>query len=238
MAYVLTLWVALTALLGQQGPAVPNKAAQQGEQVRAVKVVHQRRGPQYVVPGQSTEAEVRIQKDIWTLDEFSFLPPRLINVDIPGRGRKLVWYMVYRVVNRSDQPRRFVPLFTLKTDTGRVYRDVVIPKARWVIQATEDPLTPLRDSVTISGILPPSKEEGVEHAAYGVAMWLDVDPKTDAFSIYVRGLSNGFKVIEDPASGKRIVLRKELELKFARPGDEFNPTSKEIRFIEAQWVYR
>ena len=237
MGPTLLFHVAVLLFFGQQAGQQP-PAAQEPD-VPAVKVIHGRRGPEYVVPGQSTEAEQRIQKDIWTLEEFSFLPPRLINVDIPGRGRKLVWYMVYRVVNRSDRPRRFVPLFTLHTDTGRVYRDVVIPKARWVIQATEDPLTPLKDSVTIAGTIPPSgKEEGVEKAVYGVATWIDVDPKTDAFSIYVRGLSNGFKIIEDPKSGKRIVLRKELELKFARPGDEFNPTSKEIRFIEAQWVYR
>ncbi len=238
MANGVILLTVLASLLAQQTPPAAARPDQPGDQVPAVKVLHQRRGPEYVVQGQTTEAEVRIQKDIWTLEEFSFLPPRLINVDIPGRGRKLVWYMVYRVVNRSDKPRRFVPMFTLQTDTGRVYRDVVIPKARWVIQATEDPLTPLNDSVTISGLLPPSREEGVEKAVYGVAMWLDVDPKTDAFSIYVRGLSNGFKIVEDPKSGKRIVLRKELELKFARPGDEFNPTSKEIRFLEAQWVYR
>src|SRR5438445_6247195 len=29
---------------------------------------------------------------VWVLD-FKFYPPRLITVDIPGRGRKLCWYV-------------------------------------------------------------------------------------------------------------------------------------------------
>lgn len=236
MLHGLTLSLVLAALVGQVVPAqAPQQPAANGG---ALKVVPRTEGPRIVIPGVSTEAEQRVQADIWTLSEFSFLPPRLINVDIPGRGRQLVWYMVYRVVNRTGEPRLFVPRFQLKTDTGKIYTDVVLPKAQFVIQATEDPLTPLANSVSVCGMIPPSQDEGVEQAVYGVATWVGVDPATDAFSIFVRGLSNGFLVVDNPQTGERLVLRKELELRFARPGDEFEPKSREIRFLDAQWVYR
>ncbi len=234
LALIITIGVQLALL---QAPVAQGNTTGEAD-VGALKIVPRTDGPRVVISGQSTEAERRLQADVWTLSEFAFLPPRLITIDIPGRGRRLVWYLVYRVVNTSKEPRLFVPRFELKTDTGHVYRDVVIPKAQFVIQATEDPLTPLANSVTICGLIPPSTEEGVRHAVYGVATWVDVDPETDAFSIFVRGLSNGFRVIDNPQTGERVVLHKELELRFARPGDEFEPTSREIRFLEAQWVYR
>lgn len=236
MLHALAIALGLQLLLGQA--QAPPAESDQSVDAGALKVVPKTDGPRIVVAGESTEAEQRLQSDIWTLSEFSFLPPRLINVDIPGRGRRLVWYMVYRIVNRTGEPRLFVPRFQLKTDTGKIYTDVVLPKAQYVIQATEDPLTPLANSVTVCGLIPPTTDEGVEKAVYGVATWVGVDPETDAFSIFVRGLSNGFRVIDDEQTGQRIVLRKELELRFARPGDEFEPTSREIRFLEAQWVYR
>src|ERR1700747_217859 len=45
---------------------------------------------------------------IWVLT-LKFYNPRLITVDIPGRGRKLCWYMKYQVVNNTSEPHYFVP---------------------------------------------------------------------------------------------------------------------------------
>src|SRR5713101_2549374 len=59
---------------------------------------------------------------IWVLD-FKFLAPRLITVDIPGRGRKLCWYMRYQVINNTKDPHMFYPKFELVTHDkpGGVY---------------------------------------------------------------------------------------------------------------------
>src|SRR6266446_874810 len=38
---------------------------------------------------------------IWVL-ELKFYDPRLITVDIPGRGRKLCWYMKYQEIGRAS----------------------------------------------------------------------------------------------------------------------------------------
>ena len=44
----------------------------------------------------------------------------MIEVEIPGKGRRMVHYLYYRVVNRTGKPRRFVPQFTLVDDKGRL----------------------------------------------------------------------------------------------------------------------
>lgn len=60
--------------------------------------------------------------DIWVLD-FRFKDPRLITVDIPARGRRVVWYLWYQVINRTDKSRTFIPDFELVTpDTPIWYK--------------------------------------------------------------------------------------------------------------------
>jgi hypothetical protein len=73
-----------------------------------------------------------------------------------------------------------------------------------------------------------------------VAIWDDVNPKTNYFSIFVAGLSNGWALTDPiPPATKPIVRRKTLQLNFKRPGDEFFPKSSEIRFVApARWIYR
>src|SRR5437764_1057724 len=60
------------------------------------------------------EAKSRInvedKEGIWVLD-FRFKDPRLITVDIPGRGRRLVWYLWYQVINNTKEPRTLIPDF-------------------------------------------------------------------------------------------------------------------------------
>src|SRR5258708_29368944 len=63
------------------------------------------------------------KSDIWTLD-FRFKAPRLIKVNVPGRGTKICWYLWYQVINRSKEPRTFSPEFELVTlDSPGVYMD-------------------------------------------------------------------------------------------------------------------
>ena len=45
---------------------------------------------------------------LWVLD-FKFKDPRLIKVDVPGRGQKVCWYLWYQVINKTGEPRTFIP---------------------------------------------------------------------------------------------------------------------------------
>lgn len=180
----------------------------------------------------------RDKEGIWVLN-FAFKPLRMISVEVPGKGRRQIHYLAYRVVNRTNEPRDFVPQCTLITDTGRRYEEAVIPKAVKNIQVREDPTRPLLGPVEIAGVIPPSTRERVDDVVFGVAMWDGVDPKADRMSIYVRGLSDGY--VESPATdgGKPNVRYKTLRIDLIRRGDDRNLNEKEIELADPafEWIY-
>ncbi|MGC8639420.1 MAG: hypothetical protein ACP5XB_06030 [Isosphaeraceae bacterium] len=180
----------------------------------------------------------RDKQGIWVLD-FSFKPLRIKDVEIPGKGRRPVHYLYYKVVNRTGKPRMFVPQFIMVNEEGKRFEDRVIPEAIPLIQAREDYTIPLLGAVNIMGIIPPSTKEGVDDAVFGVAVWDNWDPKSDHFSLYVRGLSDGYKKVEDASGGKPTVKYKTLRIDFIRRGDERNISEKEIEFNDPpyEWVY-
>jgi hypothetical protein len=202
--------------------------------------------------------------------EFQFKPVRMILVDVPqpnGRMKqKLIWYMVYRVTNPgkvlrsvegadgtyelqlhdSAKPIQFIPEFRLECqDLGKTYRDRLIPIAVAAIQMREDPNRKFYNSVEMA------REVKAGETVWGVATWEDVDPRTDRFSVYVSGLTNAYKWADtapvgpgDPIGKGRKFTRKTLKLNFWRPGDEFFPHEKEIRYggipggVDYEWLYQ
>jgi hypothetical protein len=179
----------------------------------------------------------RDKEGIWVLD-FTFKPVRLRTIDT-DKGRRTIHYLYYRVVNHTGKPRTFVPQFSLVTDTGQRLEDAVIPQAIPIIQAREDASVPLRGAVDIMGIIPPSTKEGIDDAVFGVAIWDGVDPKADRFRIYVRGLSDGYQLIQPPDGSKPVVRYKTLQIEFIRRGDERDLNEREIQLNDPpyEWVY-
>ena len=180
---------------------------------------------------------------VWVLN-FRFDEPRLITVDIPGRGRRLCWYLKYEVINQTGEPRTLHPLFELVTTDipGHVYRDQVLPKAQDAIREQEDPLDHMKilNSQTISEKpIPVTRPGGPPKPVTGVAIWDDVPSDANRFSIFVSGLSNGYSLAEIPPDNKQIVRSKTLQLNFKRVGDRFNQQTGDIRFVQpVEWVYR
>jgi hypothetical protein len=179
----------------------------------------------------------RDKEGIWVLD-FAFKPVRLRTIDT-DKGRRTIHYLYYRVVNHTGKPRTFVPQFSLVTDTGQRLEDAVIPQAIPIIQAREDASVPLRGAVDIMGIIPPSAKEGIDDAIFGVAVWDGVDPKADRFRIYVRGLSDGYQLIQPTDGSKPVVRYKTLQIEFIRRGDERDLNEREIQLSDPayEWVY-
>ena len=88
-------------------------------------------------------------------------------------------------------------------ETGEKFEDNVVPKAIPLIQAREDGSIPILGAVNVMGMIPPSTKPNVDDAVFGVATWEKWDPKSDRFSIYVRGLSDGYKETPPPAAASR-----------------------------------
>jgi hypothetical protein len=182
---------------------------------------------------------------VWVLN-FVFKDPaiRQITVDVPGKGRKVCWYLWYQVINYTDAPHYFNPKFELvRHDKNVVYTDQVLPKVQEAIQKVEDPTDfyKVKNSVTIGEVpIPPSKKtDAAPKKVTGVAIWDDIDPETSNFSIFVTGLSNGYSVTDPaPPETDPIVRRKTLQLKFKRIGDPSLPKEADIRFqAPAEWKY-
>jgi hypothetical protein len=181
---------------------------------------------------------------VWVFD-FKFKDPRLIKVNVPGRGQKVCWYLWYQVINNTSQPQTLIPDFELVThDRDTVHHDQILPSVQDAIRQLEDPTNYLKikNSVTIAAEpIPPSRKEAEPRAVTGVAIWDDVDPESNYYSIFIAGLSNGWAVTDDPEKPgvKSIVRRKTLQLNFRRLGDKYLQKSEEIHFVPpAQWMYR
>src|SRR6266851_2811354 len=112
---------------------------------------------------QDTDDVTKEGSKVWVLD-FKFKDPRLITVDVPGRGRKVCWYLWSQVTNNSEEPRTFIPDFELVTnDKKTVHHDQILPAVERAIRKledpTENPANPrIKNSVSISADpIPPSK---------------------------------------------------------------------------------
>jgi hypothetical protein len=179
----------------------------------------------------------RDKEGIWVLD-FAFKPLRIKTVEIPGKGRKQVHYLYYKVTNRTGKPRVFIPEFIMVNEAGKKFHDNVIPQAVPLIQAREDATIPLLGAVNVMGMIPPSTKPDVDDAVYGVATWEKWDPMSDRFSIFVRGLSDGYKVVPGQ-TGAKAVKYKTLRIDFIRRGDEHHLNEKEIYLNDPpyEWAY-
>lgn len=209
------------------------------------------------------EADAAKGGKLWQLD-FKFKDPRLITVDIPGRGKRVCWYVWYQVINRTGEPRTFIPDFELVTlDHKMTYRDQILPAAQEAISRIEDPTGyyKIKNSVTIAAEpIPPTPAKSAPKAVTGVAIWVDPNepgpldddkatkekeklPKladSNRFDIFVGGLSNGWSLSDPiPPDTKHVVRRKTLQLPFRKYGDKATMKSEAIKYQPpAQWPYR
>jgi len=183
---------------------------------------------------------VQDKEDVWVLD-FQFKAPRVITVDIPGRGKKTVWYLWYQVINKTGQPRTFIPDFELVTlDRSTVHHDQVLPAVQAEIAKIEDPTGyfNVKNSVTIAAEpIPSSKPDANPIAVTGIAIFPDIVEKagdTTRFSIFVSGLSNGWSVDKD-----NMLRRKTLQLNFRRYADARIQDNRAFQFVPPnEWIYR
>lgn len=197
------------------------------------------------------------KSEIWTLD-IKFKDPRMIKLYVPGQGTKVYWYLWYQITNRTSEPHRFIPYFEIVTlDHPAAYPDRYYPTVKDAIAKLEDPTgyQDIKDSVTISSdMIPVSKGDAMPRAVTGLAIWEAAsiaDPKkrdpnkrelsdTTRFSIFIRGMSNQFVLVQPLAAGQPTITRyKTLQLNFLRKGDRFSMDSRDISFqAPPEWQYR
>jgi hypothetical protein len=202
---------------------------------------------------------------VWTL-HFRYKAPRIITVDGFDKAGKpakqLVWYMWYQVYNRSGDPVYFTPEFELVTRDLKtshldepqpyIFEQVKRFEDRTVTSQNKNGELNLLSTIDISRRpIPASKPEGFPRLVSGLAIWTDMTdraPKTNLFSVYVGGLSNGVATEQTPPLPPNnqvvtLVKRKTLKIDFIRRTDDANPGMTDIR-VDTEggqpetWVYR
>jgi hypothetical protein len=245
------LALALTGFAVLAGLSVPRLVAADPDQ-----------GFSTVIQPAFTGEELRAQHDPWAL-EVALKPMRMVYVPVanPRSGAKsseMIWYLVYKVVRRPvvkpaetadsapvnvldpPPPPVCVPRATLvfeDRDIRGAIVDSIVPEALPVIAAREH--LDLKTSVQMSGPLPKltAPDAKQDNAEYGVFMFRGIDPRTTAFSVYISGLSNAYKIGKDE-SGKTLFLRRTILVPYRRFGDQYDQFEKEIRQTGAiKWIY-
>ena len=127
-----------------------------------------------------------------------------------------------------------------------VYYDRYLPLAFAKIAVKEGRGQEFFDSVRMA-----NREIAPGETVWGIATWIDVDPRIDRFSVYISGLTNALRW-QDSDDGEaeenakigsgRDVFRKVLTLNFYNPGDETHRGGKEIYnnlpgALDFEWVY-
>lgn len=236
-------------------------------------------------------AQAKFRREIYCLEfAFKPLRMIEVDVPLASGAseRRLVWYLVYRIRNSGQTlkpvvgeggvftaelakggPVRFLPQFVLESqdrqETGgrvaKAYLDRVIPAAVVAISQRETPGHMLLNSVEISKEPIPVSDGRIDRSVWGVATWIDVDPRIDFFSVFVGGLTNAYRWTDTPAAyhpgdppgrGRQFV-HKMLQINFWRPGDELAPNEREFRYgvpldkaglydvpdgVAYRWLYR
>lgn len=125
----------------------------------------------------------------------------------------------------SPEKKTFLPRFTLEgwvtTPRGDgyqkvVYRDQINPVVLQQIRQSEDPNQVLLDTHQMSTAKIPVAKNDADPGVWGVAIWEDVNPKIDYVSVFVKGLTNAFRLSRNVNDPSKI---KTLQLNFWRPGD-------------------
>jgi len=188
----------------------------------------------------------------WQLD-FTYQPPRPIEVRLPGEDRpQRFWYMLYTVSNHTGRDRTFMPQFTLYTDTGQV-----IPADRGISSVVFRAIKMLhRDNPLLVDMLAMTGKllQGDDNAKDGVAIWPDIDPKSGGFDIFIGGLSGDTVTIELPVAirvpemgpddtlhmveKRTITLHKTLRLQYEVVGDAPHRSAEKVKLIDSGWVMR
>lgn len=128
-------------------------------------------------------------------------------------------------LDSTSLPGRFFPSFLLEgwveeadQYSMQAYRDTVLPQAVEQIAVEERLNGKLLDNVEIAKrMMEPATQssEGV----WGVATWLDVDPRINFVTVSVQGLSSAFRSDLDGDEDGETHQVKTLQINFWRPGD-------------------
>ena len=167
----------------------------------------------------------------WEL-EFEAGPLRLYVDPVEGNA---YWCFTYKVTNRTGHDQVWAPSLTLFTDAGEIR-----PSGRGVPSRVAVNLRELlgnelleNQNAIIGEIL-----HGREHAREGLVIWPAGNLEVNEVSLFVAGTSGETVTVENPITGKPVLLRKTLQRDYLIPGEALARGSRPAGLVREQWVMR
>jgi hypothetical protein len=171
----------------------------------------------------------------WQFD-IEFDRPRVISVRTPGTQQvREYWYLPYTVTNNTGEDRLWVPQVTIYNSAGEVVSagkgipPVVFDRIK---QQLENEL--LERPINVVGQL----LQGADNARDSVFIWPVSKEDVDSSRVFIGGLSGETALVEDPAGGDPILLRKTLLLEYQTPGYTGPVELKPVKLVRQDWVMR
>jgi hypothetical protein len=182
----------------------------------------------------------------WELNFEHSAPKRVVVTTRDTGTAQAFWYVTYTVTNLSKDEQKFLPVFELLSDDGKVIRsDADIPEVVLQTIRIREKAPDLRSVTQMAGII----RVGEDQAKEGVAVWREPDPRMGLFTIYVTGLSGEAVILKDDKGntvekqtpdGKKqpVVLWKTLQIRYHMVGDEKFPGNDVTELVDEQWIMR
>ncbi len=141
----------------------------------------------------------------WTL-EFTPKVPKAVAVKLANGETKWYWYMPFHLENREDETHWFIPSIEVVTDTGRIYNcNTPVPQEVYdtIYKRCGNALT--ESLPKIAGPLKPGKD----FVHDSLAIWPAEQADVDGFSVYVGGIYGERQPVNDPATGKPMMIESK-----------------------------
>jgi hypothetical protein len=198
---------------------------------------------------ESEEAEVssgapsQEKSSFWTVD-FESKALRMISPDSGIGVRRVFWYMLYELSNRSDEDRQVFVNITGASDHNKRYADLFLPSVERAIEKKEGrSLWGKVDEFEITSKRKPTNPKysymtlKAGQTRYCVAVFNRLDPNANHIKISVSGLSNEIRQ-STAADGTSVLEERMREFSFERAGDEHEITLDSFTPAGRAWTLR
>ncbi len=168
---------------------------------------------------------------LWTL---SFMPGELKSYVHPATGNAY-WYFTYVVVNNTGSEKMWAPTIELFDGKGNLMptgREVPSDVHRAIKQSFKDGA--VEDQFEVLGKLPIGPENGKE----GLCVWKAAKLDSTDLAIFVRGLSNETKRVQETPDAQPSTLRRTMRLDYKVGADERATGSDVIPQTGSEWIFR
>jgi hypothetical protein len=219
----------------------------------------------WLVQSALAEPKPSIAPTTWEL-KFTFQNPQRIVLKLPGESQSTTyWYMPYRVLNLTSEDRDFMPQIERISEI-----DTELPAERVEDQPDAAPriisapaMTGLDPAVfraiqsrlakTHPFLVPPVEaigriKQGRDYAVDSVAVFEDLDPRINKFTIYVGGLTGERTQQANPnydpdkprddSNPRYFTLQKTLAIPYVVPGDVSTRKTVDPTLGRLHWVMR